>query len=226
MRNDAGLGGSFPVKAAIYEVQITACTFCDRETEHEILHVHEGVVRKEISQADYQDAIVYHYFTRCTRCNELSLYTDWTGSPVTGDLSKARLIYPNEDRYHDYIQKELSDDLREARKVKRISPIAYAVLMRRALEFLCKDQNAKGRNLHEKLIYLFNQKKIPNYLRKTSHILDEFGNTGANTGERVSDEYLETMDDFVCLLIDYLYVAPKKVENILSVMDKKGQLSP
>ena len=88
-----------------------------------------------------------YYVTRCKTCNGVALYCDDEFSEHRGYITKAYLCYPSIIRPSDEIPFLIKQTFNEALKVERISFNAFAILVRRALELLCRDKNARGNNL-------------------------------------------------------------------------------
>ena len=96
----------------------------------------------------------------------------------------------------------------------------------RTLEAVCNHENAQGRNLAQKLNDLAQKDKIPNTLVEMAQQLRELRNLGAHEAE---DEVTETdvpiIIDFVEAILEYLYVAPAKIEAVrtrLSNVESEG----
>lgn len=102
----------------------------------------------------------------------------------------------------------------EAKKVRNISPIAFAVLIRRSIEYICKDQKAKGRNLEKKLKDLSDREIIPKTLSRMTHAIRYFGNLGAHASDSLLEqEDVFIMDDFFLAIVEYVYIAPNKIKR-------------
>ncbi|MEI7730318.1 MAG: DUF4145 domain-containing protein [Verrucomicrobiota bacterium] len=119
---------------------------------------------------------------------------------------------------------------REAKRVQNISPNAFAVLLRRALEALCDDRGLASDSLARRLKELSNRGEIPSKLSEISTILRELGNTGAHhTTKKLTVPLTWTMDEFFRSLVEYIYVAPHrlaKYQERLQDYNKRDQVAP
>jgi hypothetical protein len=120
----------------------------------------------------------------------------------------------------EQIQKAYS----EAKKVKKISPLAFATLIRRALEYVCLEQEANGKDLDDKLKDLSTRGVIPDTLAKMSHAIRHYGNVGAHADDTnigYTDAWI--MDDFFTAVVEYVYIAPKKLKTAEERIHKKNE---
>jgi len=103
----------------------------------------------------------------------------------------------------------------EAKKVKEVSPLAFSLLIRRALEQLCNDKNATGDNLKAKIKDLGTKKVIPEKLSDMADIIRDIGNTGAHAYKFDLNKYdMDVLDDFFIAVVEYVYLAPAKISKI------------
>ncbi len=111
----------------------------------------------------------------------------------------------------------------EALKVSTISPSSCAVLVRKTLEAICRFENASGRVLADKLRYLADTERIPRTLADVALHLKQLGNLGAHFDEdEVTKEDVPIILDFVELLLEYLYVAPARIETVRKRLNKQN----
>lgn len=98
--------------------------------------------------------------------------------------------------------------------MKKISPTAFAVMVRRALEYMCLDQKAAGKSLHKQLEDLAKRKIIPDTLAEMSDSLRLLGNLGAHASNfKIGREDTAIIDDFFMALLEYVYIAPEKIKS-------------
>jgi hypothetical protein len=162
--------------------------------------------------------------TECKTCNGISLFSDWEASGNPGDLQKASLLYPAPRELGEAIPKEIRKSYEEAKKVEKISPNAFAVLLRRSLELLCRDQKAKGKNLKEQIADLSKMGLIPNTIVEMAETLRFIGNIGAHEIEVDIDQgETSAIDDFLVAMLEYVYVAPNKITKLKDSISKKSK---
>jgi hypothetical protein len=127
-----------------------------------------------------------------------------------------RALYPFERQIPPNLPEPIGKMYAEAIKVKLLSPSSCAVLVRRTLEAVCQRENATGRTLANKLKQLADTGKIPQTLVDVALHLKQLGNLGAHfdVNDDVSVEDVSIILDFVELFLDYLYVAPAKIQEV------------
>jgi hypothetical protein len=96
-----------------------------------------------------------------------------------------------------------------ALKVKSIDSNAFAVLIGRTIEAVCKDRGATGHFLSHKLDSLSKNHEIPEKLVGVATGLSKLRNIGAHfeLGE-LTEEELPILDDLCRAILDYVYTAP------------------
>lgn len=103
----------------------------------------------------------------------------------------------------------------EALKVRPVSPSACAVTVGRTLEAVRKHEQVAGRSLADKLRDHANSDKIPPRLGQMAQQLRAIRNLGAHAAEdEVSESDVPIILDFVGAILEYLYVAPAKIDAV------------
>lgn len=127
-----------------------------------------------------------------------------------------RALYPSEKQVSPSLPEPVSKLYAEAIKVKLLSPSSCAVLVRRTLEAVCQHENAPGRTLADKLKNLASAGKIPQTLVDIALHLRQLGNLGAHfdVNDDVTIQDVAIILDFVELFLEYLYVAPAKIQAV------------
>ncbi|MES2225912.1 MAG: DUF4145 domain-containing protein [Patescibacteria group bacterium] len=176
----------------------TPHTQCGKAVEHEKVDVDDDFPPFEI-QWNY-------IFAQCDVCADVCLF-------VSGDYDPEDItqLFP--------VKKDLKDvpegvriSYSEAKRVKGASPVAFAVMVRRTLEYICRDKGASGKDLKQKLDDLSAKGIIPETLAKMSHVLRDRGNQGAHAvDEKMTSHDARTLDDFLLAVIEYVYIAPAKL---------------
>jgi hypothetical protein len=142
------------------------------------------------------------------------------------DVYEPRLMWPRPKRetvLHKSVPQSVQDCYRDAASVRNSNPNAYAVMIRRALEVICRDQGLRGNTLHEQLEDLGSRKNHPPVLAEIGKEPKRLGNIGAHADEkRIDKDEVVILDRFFRLVLDYIYVIPTKV---IEVADKLEGLS-
>lgn len=206
--------------------QVVMCYHCHQKTQHTIIFDTKGVSEVlDFEPGNERLVETYFFLTKCNNCSEISLYTDWEESNDFGNLQEAILLYPNQKKYKESVPDVIVENYMEAKKVFKASPVAFVVLIRRCLEYICKDQRAVGRTLVEQLNDLVNKEVIPRTLSKMSNVLRFFGNIGAHATEMKLDYGdASIVDDFFTAIIEYVYVAPNKLQRVEKIINSKKVL--
>lgn len=196
------------------------CSSCGVKTPHT---KHGSAKEEEEIEFDLEgetlrDVIEYqHLFLQCQVCGGVSLrvYSDFN------DGEEPLQLYPPVKDLSG-VPQAIRDSYSEARKVKKVSPTAFLVLVRRALEFLCKDQNAKGADLKSQIEDLGKKDIIPKTLSRMSQALRYFGNLGAHaTDAKIGFTEVGIVEDFFLAIVEYVYIAPEKLKKAEEHAEKK-----
>lgn len=155
-------------------------------------------------------------FCKCENCYQYSLF-----SILDGNSDEAWSLYPKEKQIDDSVPKQIRDAYSEALKIKKISSIAFVIMIRRALDLLCKYEGAKGNNLSEKIQYLGRKEIIPKVLGEMADTIRLIGNDNAHDDNKVLDyNEIELLDNFYTTIIEYVYIGPKKIELLKKKTEK------
>ena len=167
----------------------------------------------------------------CTICNAPILYGDFTINYKEG--SNLPILYPTGSSLlppsylvmrEEIVPAHLQQLYSEIWHMKRRSPTAFVAQVRRALEFICNDQNASGRNLANKLKDLINKGVFPEKIGDITDLLRIFGNLGAHySEEKINVWDAESIDDFFRLVVEYVYIIPAKVK-LMRYLAKKTDI--
>ncbi len=195
------------------------CENCGKITPH--TQRGEAVQNDEIDWGEDEPAQEIHWnnlLLQCDLCESVSLH--YFSPEVREELTQQFPIIKNLNGVPANVAKSYS----EAKKVKNISSLAFSTLIRRALESVCIDQKAVGKDLNKKLEDLGKKGIIPQTLSKMSHAIRYFGNIGAHASDiEISVEEVQTMDDFFVAVLEYVYIAPQKLKRVEELMKKKNK---
>ena len=110
----------------------------------------------------------------------------------------------------------------EARNVMQRSPSSFVVQIARCLEAIARERDAKGRTLNDRLNWLVTNGDLPDVLGQMGHINRMFRNWGAHDAEiDVRPEDAEVVDEFFKTIVEYLYVAPAKVQKVTTLLEHR-----
>lgn len=206
------------------KTQIVQCPHCGNKTGQSILFSHTTEEDFYDSNGKSIDCFeVYYYLTECATCSKVSLFSNWELSDSPGSLSDCRVFYPITKMFSTEVPEEIRKTYNESLKVKNISPDAFSVLIRKALEYLCHDQGVRGYNLKKMVDKLTRQGLIPGNLSKMTDAIRIVGNLGAHAAKvRIGKKEAEIIHDFFIALVEYIYIAPKKISDLRNKLGNTG----
>jgi hypothetical protein len=135
------------------------------------------------------------------------LYREW---PTVTDI-----LYPSAKTPLTNLPPIIENRYQAALKVRNIEPSACAVLIGRTLEAVCKHEKAEGKTLADKIDNLLRSNRIPKPLAEMAGQIRQIRNLGAHEAEdEVTEEDVPIILDFLEVILEYLYVAPAKIEAL------------
>lgn len=146
----------------------------------------------------------------CPACGKVNIvYYDWYDCMESEDEVKLRVLYPVDQSYPLGLPDEILKAYKAAEKVKSIDVNAYAILMRRMLELVCVDKNAKKGTLAEMLKDMATKNEIPQKLVDVAKGLKNFGNIGAHAASgELSEKEIPILNALSRAILEYIYSAP------------------
>jgi hypothetical protein len=197
----------------IGETKVLVCPACGNQTPHKLVfqHAHVGTwYSSDGSISEGPDPASIYTVFECETCHDISLYEHL--EPL--DFEEGSLLYPKGNSLHKSVPVEVASNYSEAKRVQRISPNGFAVLVRRALEALCDDRGVPRGRLASRLEALAKKGEIPPVLSEITTVLRTLGNSGAhNTKQKVTVPMTWAMDEFFRALVEYVYVAPFRLQE-------------
>lgn len=207
---------------------IRLCPHCNNVAPHQLIY--DGVVSKlydEIQVSDAETRKILENFVyillQCSTCQDYSLIGGFN-LELPESQSQFPVLYPDSDDLGSSVPEKLRKVYGEASRIRRKAPNAYAGQIRRALEFLCKDQEATGGNLYEQLKSLVAKGVIPPTLAEMTTLIRLLGNLGVHaTDDEVSIWDAQLIDEFFRSIVEYVYVAPSKIARLKSRLTQRGE---
>lgn len=162
-------------------------------------------------------------FYMCPTCKEPTLichFWQQKGSEITSDIGKT-IAFPDNIFDNRSIPQNVRKAFQAASATKSIDVAISVIAWRRVLELTCKDLGAKGKNLYEKIENLSKEKVLPIKLKEASNIIRNLGNDGAHEdADRLYHLDITKVEALVRYIIEYVYVLPKKMNDILDSCDE------
>jgi hypothetical protein len=165
----------------------------------------------------------YYHLVFCQTCEApLLYYCDPKRSKASErfTLKDKELLWPLATSLHHAVPPRIREVYEEAARVKRRAPNAFANQIRRSLEALCRDRGANGRSLNDCLRQLAANGEIPAVLAEMTDVLRLFGNMGSHDDDlSVAPVYVDVIDDFFRAIVEHVYVAPYRVNEVRSQLE-------
>ncbi len=196
---------------------IERCGHCGNVTNLEERGRYEHKVTVHNEENDTWDVgrVLWQVY-ECVTCSEPTLIRSVYEPQIENTVTvHEKQLYPTSESSLTNLPQKIEKAYTAAIKVKNIEPNACAVLVGRTLEAACNHEEAQGRTLAQKLNYLAENGRIPNTLAAMARQLKELRNLGAHDAEDVvTEEDVPIILDFLEAILEYLYVAPAKIEAV------------
>lgn len=193
---------------------ISVCGHCGNRTPHRIVFEHtNSMLYDEIDEKKLFEPFKYIALI-CGTCEGLSILGGFEHE-LHGFIQFYPRLYPKSGELGLGIPESIRKIYSEIWPIKKNAPSAFVGQIRRALEYLCKEQKAKGKNLFEQLNSLSEMKILPATLTEMTDLIRKVGNIGVHASdEDISIWDAELVDEFFRTVIEYVYIAPNKVQRL------------
>ena len=201
---------------------VSFCPHCSNRAPQTLVYVQRYTERAWDARTgeESEPAPWSTFVAACDTCKHILLYDNPGGQLKDQEFHFGTLEFPAHG-LHISVPSAIRDVYDEASRIRALAPNAFAVQIRRALETLCNDRNAKGRNLASQLKDLAERNEIPFVLSELTDTLRLLGNIGAHSGnESVHQLQAYEIDEFFCVVVEYVYVAPSKLAAFRNRLDK------
>src|SRR5690348_8932073 len=204
------------------------CGFCGNTTMFELVgeYALDGIDDYPCSSETYST----YALMKCRACRQPTLlerekfFAEYEVFKPSDAVVGVTRIYPLRDGLWGYLSSDIAKVYNAAQKVRVVDPGAYAVLVGKTLEVVCKHEGAVGRTLALKLQDLANSGRIPEVLAQMGHQLRRLRNFGAHAddGDEVTTDDVPIITELVEAILEYLYVAPQKLVAVEQRLTKKS----
>lgn len=198
---------------------IRHCGHCNNTTPHEVVFQTSSSKLYDQFDDEKQGTVnviepFLYYVVQCGTCYHISLLGGFE-IELPERLRDYPVLYPKSPEFSMSVPETIKRTYLEATKIRVRAPNAFAGQIRKALEFLCEDKNAAGKDLFHKLHSLVEMGILPATLAEMTNIIREIGNAGVHADKSdVSIWDAELIDEFFRSVIDYVYIAPAKIERL------------
>jgi hypothetical protein len=206
--------------------KIITCLHCGNKTSMKVVASHDVAEHDEIWQSSYKydnpDYVVSNYkhwdMYLCPVCTEITIQRITSFSEETEPNGKPieylDTIFPPGSTDNKHLPPPVRDAFEAALKVRNLDGAVCIMALRRTLEMMCKQKNAKGKDLFSKLKDLQSENVLPPIMEGISYILRKEGNSAAHADDKdFSNETVKLMIEFTEVILDYVYSLPAKIEQ-------------
>lgn len=172
----------------------------------------------------YEKYHEYYFFYEyemfaCPVCEKITLlekYGDEDMVGFNGNLdSEEKIIYPINTIDSSAMPTVVKKAFESALKVRNVDDVGCLMLLRHTLEVIVKEQGAVGGTLAQKIENIANRGILPDTLKEASTLTRLLGNEATHEEEITTDkEDIDILVEFVEYIIQYLYIIPKKIEDL------------
>ena len=189
------------------------CPHCSNEAPQRLVHTQRYTERTwEAGLGRETEPTPWSTFVAaCEACGHILLYDNYGDQLDEEEFHRGVLAFP-EHGLPISVPSSIREIYAEALRIRSLAPNAFAVQVRKALEALCEDRKAVGRNLATQLEDLARKNEIPSVLVELADTVRLVGNVGAHTGSQaVHQLQAYEIDEFFRVLVEFVYVAPSKL---------------
>lgn len=124
-------------------------------------------------------------------------------------------LYPIMTYENTNVPKSVHGAFSVALKAQHVDDALCLISLRRTLEIICKDKQAKGNNLVAMIQNLTHKSIFPTIINESSDILRILENEAAH-GVNLDYDWsiVKEMVNFTQIIIEYVYAIPYRIENI------------
>lgn|GEM_PF-1711754 len=180
---------------------VRVCNHCGNHTTQKMLYwCRFGPVNNQIE----------FRLVQCESCEEMSLYKVFD---LDADIFGA-VLYPCSKELSMAVPEKIRHAYNKAIHIFKLDPESFCVRIRGALELVCKDKGIKGKNLEAKVKEMANVGLVPSLLAQMAESIRSLGSIGAHKPNiKLTQKDAEVMNDFFNAILEYVYIAPDKVES-------------
>jgi hypothetical protein len=161
---------------------------------------------------------IYSFLCICETCDAPVFYQGV--DPNEDGSAWPPLAYPAVSEFGSEVPRNVRKIYDEAVKCKSHSPMAYALLIRKALEAICDDRGiekaaGKKSDLYHRLQVLLSRGDVPPLLAGMTDALREFGNIAAHEDPNaITVPMTWPVHELFITIIEYIYIAPARLAEL------------
>jgi hypothetical protein len=177
---------------------------------------HQNMLQEEeifVGESEYSNNASLHnlFISQCHTCSAITLWLH------------DRLIYPMEKRGptpNPDMPADVMRDYEEARAILDLSPRGTAALLRLAVEKICVELKAKGKDINEQIAYLVS-KGLPVAVQQSLDAVRVIGNEAVHPGQMDLRDDRETagkLFNLVNVIVQFMFSNQKQIEELYGML--------
>lgn len=189
------------------EDRVLTCRYCGNTT----LMQQVGMYKSEWDEGQGYYGYFLYIMMKCPVCDRVTLFQKYWSSANEDD---EEILYPTTSVNYTDVPTLIKNAFDAAVQTKGIDQAICVLSLRRVLEMICKDKNAKSGELSAQINDLISKKVLPDMMKDVLYVIRKFGNEAAH-GDDVSFSLydVEQLIDYVATIINYLYSLPARVKR-------------
>lgn len=207
------------------------CSHCGNSGILELIACFDTPYQRGIFGNPLLEAAIDHkewYLFQCPVCKNptlVSKYMPAAGIPL--NYSGVMYEFPATNVHYDGVPQKIKTAFDSAVKTKGIDRAICILSLRRTLEMICKDKDAKGKTLEEKINDLIAKKILPEMMSDACWIVRQSGNDAAHADDVIfTEREVDEIIEYVSVVINYLYSMPIRVARLkLQIEGRKNTKS-
>jgi len=218
---------SYNLEISFPEKQKFVCRECSKETQHAILAAYTERGSEDCARGNSFDWNSVSQIIQCQGCESVSFRTCSTNSEDydhdydSGEPYSIETItyYPGRSAGIKAIESYLLPPVVQSiyqetvLAIENEQSILAGIGIRALIESICKDLNAEGNNLHDKINSLHRKAIVTNEGLATLHKLRVLGNDAAHEVKKHTKQQLSLALRIIEHMLDGTYVIPSKVST-------------
>jgi hypothetical protein len=206
-------------KPKVAPPKILTCINCGKITDHDLVYREdytESIDETEEGHPNEEDR--WLAILKCKTCNKPSVYhNEWDDKQQKW---VAILTYPIPIQAPGEVPAKIRKVFDDAISVLNKSPSLTAVGIRKCLEGICDDKQAKGDTLTERIGYLGSNGFIPLALSDMMDTNQTIGKIGSHFGNMdISLDEVNVLIEYSLAMFECLYVVQDRIESVQTCID-------
>lgn len=164
---------------------------------------------------------------QCPVCKNPIIISEYmTANGQSINFAETAYEFPATTIHFDGVPENIKTAFDSAIKTKGIDRAICILSLRRALEMICKEKSASGKDLKEKIADLISKKLLPEMMADACWIVRQSGNDAAHADDIIfTEREVEEITEYVSTVINYLYSMPVRIARLKQQIEERKQNS-